>query len=226
MHTNKAFPVLICGGAIIHRRYVLTAAHCVNNYRNHQLTVRHGGACGLERCTTPQDDTRTFHPVMKIFIPRVYSSLPCRKHHHDIGILKVGQVFDLGDFTRYAKVNLPEHDADYAGYVATVTGYGPDYVPLKELQGKSRYIQNVVQLRSMQANVMANDQCQYVANVVVTEGSLCAESINPASQTCFVSFFFFLSTEIVNDCDNNCGIFLCRRMMVVRWYIKELLLVF
>lgn len=92
MKVKKNVPIIVCGGAIITRWHVLTAAHCVNNLRRQDLVVRHGSDSGLRLDDSVTEPVRSFHGVAKIYIPKPYSSSRCRKHYNDIAILKVDKL--------------------------------------------------------------------------------------------------------------------------------------
>lgn len=106
-------------------------------------------------------------------------------------IFQVNRAFDLANSFVYAKVNLPDNDNDYDGAEAIVTGYGPDYMPGQQgIPDAKKTLRYVTDIRSMSTIVISNEECQPKASVVLTENSICAESINPASRTCFVSIWY------------------------------------
>nr|XP_023407682.1 chymotrypsin-C isoform X2 [Loxodonta africana] len=103
-----------CGGTLIARNYVLTAAHCISN----SLTYRVG--LGKNDLTVEDEEGSLFVAVDTIFVHEKWNSLLVR---NDIALIKLAEPVELSDTIQVAC--LPEEDSVLPnGFSCYITGWG------------------------------------------------------------------------------------------------------
>jgi len=113
MFQNRKMP--FCGGAIISDTHVITAAHCVDKYRKHQLRVR-VGEYSFEHDGETEDET------FNVTSMKIHKGWNPENDDNDIAILKLD-----GSATRSASVSpicLPSAQEQWTDTKAHVIGWG------------------------------------------------------------------------------------------------------
>ncbi|EDV55748.1 serine protease grass [Drosophila erecta] len=109
-HLNSKF---ICGGTLLNRLFVLTAAHC---FYNAEELVRLGESdasqfidCNKLECASPYSE----YLIQQQFIYPLYRTA----HHHDIALVKLSRYVEYSDSIRPICLMLDPH---WQGYVDTI----------------------------------------------------------------------------------------------------------
>ncbi|XP_005191944.2 seminase-like [Musca domestica] len=149
-----------CGGALLTRNFILTAAHCVHNVMPADLFVVAG--------VTTLADTAVKYKVVKILKPASFSMFTMDK---DVAVLKLATSIQ-GRNTQTAELysgNL------FAGQQVEIAGWGRT-----SEMGNISY-----QIRSARVPVISKSQCQrqYSRYIYLTENMFCA-GVPGAKDTC------------------------------------------
>ncbi|XP_015905531.1 trypsin-1-like [Parasteatoda tepidariorum] len=152
-----------CGGVILKKLWVLTAAHCVTSYSAKHFTVR-VGEYDLSQAETNHSESD--YRVEKIFKhPKLYQP---RRYNNDIALLKLMKPIGYESYVWPAC--LPDHEEDFSGQQGTIMGWGF----LQENGGVRAKI-----LQKVQVPIMNRTQCQNLFDeakkrVKFHDGQICA----------------------------------------------------
>ncbi|KAL7296130.1 hypothetical protein TKK_0010674 [Trichogramma kaykai] len=115
----------ICGGSIIDKWYIVTAAHCITDYHSHQfnnnsITAIAGTVDLLNKANA------IYHDVQFIFMPHSYTLNDVDKFEDDIAILRLRNSLLLGSHPYLGAVKLPASDQYLPpdNQNAVVSGFG------------------------------------------------------------------------------------------------------
>ncbi|XP_070141500.1 spaetzle-processing enzyme-like [Drosophila kikkawai] len=150
----------VCGGSLIHKRFVLTAAHCIRH--TEYLSVRLGG-----HYTASRSNSSTVYRVTLAFRNRLYSE---ENHVHDIGLLRLDREVK---FNAYIRPICILTNSTVIPRITTYTAMGWNMTE----NNRTSAVFQAVQLTEM--NLIT---CYDYMKLPVGPGQLCAA--NPTGNTC------------------------------------------
>lgn len=159
-----------CGGAILNENWVVTASHCVSDFRAKDIQVL-SGAFDLRKVSYAGGQTKT--GVKKIVMHEDYDAK--RNLRNDIALLKVTIPFDLSTRTM-SPINgicLPDRGVEFPGH-ATVSGWGK----VSESGGLSN------QLRAVNVSLMDDAACKSFYGQRIVDKMVCAGYVQGGRDAC------------------------------------------
>ncbi|KAI4500249.1 hypothetical protein M0802_004666 [Mischocyttarus mexicanus] len=143
---GKKLNVYQCGGSLIHRKAVLTAAHCVRGANPSELRIRAG-----------EWDTQTNNEIYPYQDRTVDKIITHEKFHsgalyNDIAVLILSQPVEIAE--NVDLVCLPEQNAVFDGTRCFASGWG------KDVFGKEGHYQVI--LKKVEVPIVPRDTCQNI----------------------------------------------------------------
>ncbi|KAH8356815.1 hypothetical protein KR200_006217 [Drosophila serrata] len=149
-----------CGGSLIHKRFVLTAAHCIVN--DEYLTVRLG-----EYFTESRADSSIVYRVTMALRNRLYTKA---EHINDIGILRLERDVQYNANIRPICIMTDSRRVPYVGSY-TASGWG------KTANSRTSAVLQMIELQDIDEN-----RCYDHMGLQLGPGQICAA--HPTGDTC------------------------------------------
>ena len=169
-----------CGGSIIAKNLVLTAAHCCKGLKAQYMSVR----AGVRDLSTAEGkrykvDFYMIHPHYKEF------------QSSDIAIIKITDYFDLNNVSM-AIIDVASPKRIVNNVDVTLTGWGLRLpIELNVLENYFETLNYPTVLQTMSYNTISDEECKYKGIDRLSKTEICAQGFFLKS-ACVVSYSIFI----------------------------------
>ncbi|KAK9874619.1 hypothetical protein WA026_005448 [Henosepilachna vigintioctopunctata] len=154
-----------CGGSIVNRFFILTAAHCTYNTPYSKFTVRAGSSYWSKEGQLKEVIAKFEHPS---YISKIY--------HNDISILKLRKPLIFDDTVQPIKLADAKMPPIPDGTMATVTGWGRLEYEREAMSDK---------LMVVHVPMISRDTCEKsYESSVITKSMICAGYVEGGRDAC------------------------------------------
>ncbi|XP_030386058.1 chymotrypsin-2-like [Scaptodrosophila lebanonensis] len=153
------FPIKInrhvCGGAILTKRWVITAGHCLKNGLPNDFRIMTGGEQDLKK----MEHVKFYNP--EAFIMHCSYDVTAKTQDHDLGLIRIKEDIVFNAFTKPISMHP---DPVPIGTELLIVGYGLTKLILPKAPTK---------MRMLYTNIINRDECSKKMGKKITAGVIC-----------------------------------------------------